>query len=248
MNRIKTLLIVLLITAINADAQTISQTGYVRIMPLFQGWRLTGGNDFAELSIAEIVYIPLRRNLSMTLRGGQATIGGDNLQRLSGVTDTQLAFNYYLEPAKLLFNLGLNLPSGKKELTLQEFQTDTLISKNIFNLQVPNFGQGFNFSSGLTWVMPLNENVVIGLGASYQFKGKFKPLSVFVEDYNPGDEFLATGGIDLRLNETTTITSDVIFTIFGKDKIGQTEVFAPGNKLVANLQFRKYFNFDEFWF
>jgi hypothetical protein len=121
------------------------------------------------------------------------------------------------------------------------------LSANIFNFQVPNFGQGFNISPGLTWAAPVRDNFVLGLGASYQYKGSFKPVAGLTGDYNPGDEVLLTGGLDLRLNETTTLSSDLIFTLYSMDKIGDTEIFAAGNKLVANAQFRKYFDFNELW-
>lgn len=93
----------------------------------------------------------------MTLRGSQATASGDNIQTINGITDTQLSFSYHFEPVNLIFNLGLNLPSGKKRFTSEEFQTSSLISTNIFNFKVPGFGQGLNISPGLTWAFPVNE-------------------------------------------------------------------------------------------
>ncbi|MFQ5770316.1 MAG: hypothetical protein ACE5HX_07255 [bacterium] len=183
----------------------------------------------------------------MSVHGNQASARGDHLETLNGLTDTQLGFNYYLENANVVLNLGLNLPTGKNKLSLTEFETSSLISNNIFNLQIPNFGQGLNVTSGLTWALPVSEVLVLGVGASYQYKRGFKPLQAFIENYDPGDEILLTGGFDLRLGQTASFSGDVIFTIFGKDKIGEDEVFAPGNKLVLNVQVRKYFNFNELW-
>ncbi|MFQ5825323.1 MAG: hypothetical protein ACE5JB_14880 [bacterium] len=251
MKWINILLIILVITGVNAygenDAYIIRQRGFIKLMPLYQSWSIEGYNDFSEFSVLEFAYFPLGRNLSMALRGGQATANGDNLQSLSGVIDTQLSFSYHLESAHLVLNLGLNLPSGKKELNLEEFVTSSLISNNILNFQVPNFGQGLNVSPGFTWAVPVSENFVLGLGASYQLKDKFKPIKDFSDDYNPGDELLLTGGLDVRLSKTATFSTDIIFTTFGTDKIGNQEVFASGNRVVVNGQFRKYFNFNELW-
>ena len=44
----------------------------------------------------------------------------------------------------LVFSLGANLPSGKSELTREEFQTSIVLSRNFFPFHVPSFGQGFS--------------------------------------------------------------------------------------------------------
>ncbi|MDZ7345151.1 MAG: hypothetical protein ONA90_11635 [candidate division KSB1 bacterium] len=243
-----TLLFLLAFTTAGAfAADVISQQRFVRIMPIYQRWDLQQNNQFSEVSFPLQVYLPLSRNLSATLLGSQASVSGEALQSLSGLTDTQLSFNYHLEGPKLMLSLGINLPSGKTELTQDEFVTSNVISLNILNLQVPNFGQGWNISPGLTWAVPVQENFVLGLGAAYQYKGAFKPLTGLSADYNPGDEILLTGGFDLRLSPTAVFTSDVIFTLYGTDNYADSEVFTAGNKLVANFQFRQYFDYDELW-
>jgi len=241
------------------DAYIINQQRFVKIAPAYQRWSVEGDNQFSEFSIPIQIYFPFSRNWSVTLLGNQAsakgealldsssTIRGQALPKLSGLADTQLSVRYFLETMNLALDLGLNLPSGKSELELQEFRTSAELSANIFDFQVPNFGQGFNVSPGLTWAVPVRDNLVFGLGASFQYKGSFKPVAGLIDDFDPGDEVLFTGGLDLRLNETTTLSSDLIFTLYGTDKIGDTEIFAAGNKLVANAQFRKYFDFNELW-
>lgn len=241
------LLIFSLAVANASAAEIISQQRLVRIMPVYQRWSVEGNNQFSEFSIPVQFYFPFSRNLSVSLLGSQASVKGGALETLSGLTDTQLAFNYHLEGAKLLLSLGLSLPNGKRELSLKEFETSDLISLNIFNLQAPNFGQGLSVSPGITWAVPVRDNLVLGVGASYQYKGKFKPLTGLTDGYDPGDEILLTGGLDMRLGATTTITGDFIYTLYGTDKFGDHDVLAAGNKLVANFQLRKYFNYDELW-
>lgn len=260
MKRTNFLTTLILITICNAfagnDRHITSRRGYVTVFPVYQSWTIEDSVDFSEISTPITLYFPLSRNFGMTLRGSQAIAtgdkqniaAGDNLGTLRGVSDTQLSFSYHVEAANLVLNLGLNLPSGKRKLTENEFNTSILLSNNIYNIRLPNLGQGFNIAPGFTLALPVSANLVLGVGASYQIKGKFKPLSALEDDYDPGEEILATGGFDLRLSETATFSSDVIFTIFGTDKIGDKEVFAPGNRLVANVQFRKYFNFHELRF
>ncbi|MCG8606648.1 hypothetical protein MJD09_16895 [bacterium] len=245
-----TLVIKLLICfCTNALAQGIqSQQGTISITPVYQSWKLDTNPDFSEFTLPLFIYYPLNRNLNFTLRGNQANVTGDNLESLSGVTDAQFGLNYFLENPNVIVSLGFNLPTGKAALDTAEFRTSSLISNNIFSLRTPNFGQGLNVTAGFTWAVPVNEALVVGLGASYQLKGGFKPLASFVEDYKPGNEILLTGGMDFRLGTTGTLSTDVTVTFYSTDKIGQDEVFSIGNKAVISGQFKQFFGFNELTF
>lgn len=240
-------LLILIASAAVSYSQIISQRGSARIQFNYQSWSLKDTVDVSEITIPLSFYYPVNRNFSVTLRGNGASASGDNLESVGGMTDTQLGFSYLLENANLVFNLGFNLPTGKKKLSIEEFTTSGLISNNVFNFNTPNFGQGLNVNAGFTWAIPAGDAFVFGLGASYQYKGSFKPLEALAEDYSPGDEILVTGGFDARVGSTATFSTDAIFTLFGTDKIGDAEVFSPGNRVVLNAQFRNYFGFNEFW-
>ncbi|MCI0495807.1 hypothetical protein L0Z72_12450 [candidate division KSB1 bacterium] len=225
------------------DGYIISQTGFLKIMPLYQSWKIGDNFSVSEVSIPLFLYYPLNRQMSLSLQGSQASVSGD-MPGLNGITDVQLAFNYQWQE-NLVFNVGFNVPSGKKELSMSEFQTSALLSLNHFTFQVPNFGQGFNASPGLTWALPLGEKAVFGLGASYQYKGKFKPLKGMSDDYDPGDEILVTGGVDLLMSEKTTFAVDVVYIFFGEDKIDNQKVYRSGNKILINARFRTWIDYNE---
>ena len=238
----------LLVAISSAEAQVGQSASrrqdYIRIMPIYQRWTEGNGNRFAQFSVPIYVRLALGRNLAVAMRGGQAMASGDNLQKLSGLTDTQLSCNYSM--ANFIFTLGLNLPSGKRALTYDEFLTTSLLSLNHYNFQVPNYGQGFNVSPAFTWALPVSEKFAVGLGASYQYKGRFKPLAL-IDNYDPGDEVLLTGGLDWRAGETAKLSIDLIFTLYGTDKIDASAVFAAGNRVVTHAQFRQNFAHDELW-
>jgi hypothetical protein len=229
-------------------ADVISRQRFIRIMPVYQRWTIAPDTAFSELSIPVMIYLPVRYNWSVSLSGSRAAVKGDDFADLNGLADTQLSTSYHVESANLLLSFGVNLPSGKSALTLPQLTTSAVLSSNVFQFQVPNFGQGLNISPGFTWALPVRENFVLGFGGSYQYKGQFAPLTASGLKYDPGDEMLLTGGFDTRLSTNTTLTGDVIFTFYGKDKINGGEILGPGNKLVANLQFRRYFGFNELGF
>ncbi len=226
------------------DNYIIGQKGYIKIMPNFQMWSIDGNYDISETSFPIMVYYPISRKFNLSLRGNQANIAGD-VNTLSGLSDTQLSCSYHLESAHLVFNVGLNLPSGKKELTDDEFSTSSQIAYSYFNFQVPGFGQGFNVSPGISWAAPISDKLVLGLGATYQLKGGFKPLAGMTDDYDPGDEILLTAGFDIKLAPTTTFATDFIYTIYSEDKIANRTVFDSGDKMMVSCQLRSYQKFNE---
>lgn len=248
MKRIFPVLIILLLvvrgyTAGNEN-YVVSQKGYVQIAPVYQSWTFENNYSLTETAFPLVVYFPVNRQVSLSLRSSQATVGGD-VSQLSGMTDTQFQANYYLEKMNLVLTLGLNIPSGKKELSLEEFQTSAAISYTYLNFTVPSFGQGFNIAPGFSWAAPFGDKFVLGLGATYQYRGGFNPLQDMPDPYKPGDEILATAGFDLKLNEVTSISLDFIYTRYGEDKIGGQKVFGAGDKITASWQVRTFFGMHE---
>ncbi len=240
MNMKPALLVLLLLAAealSQSDAYIINQQGSFTLMPLYQRWSLKDGSHLSESSAAFSLYYPLGREWSASLRGAPAGVDGGPAT-LNGFADAQIAFTYHIERPDIVFTLGVNLPTGKKELTQEEFQTSMLLSNSILNFQTPNFGQGLNVNPGFIWAIPLSEDFVFGLGATYQYKGKFKPLKNY-DDYDPGDEILVTGGMDVHIGEGATFSADIVYTMYGTDKLGRDDVYASGGNLVANVQFSK---------
>jgi len=228
-----------------ADPYIISRQGSVVIQPLYQRWSIKDGLSFSEFGTSVSLYLPLSRSASVSLRGGQASSGGD-VSSLSGMTDLQVGVGYHLEALNAIVSCGINIPSGKKELTDDEFVTSLIFSSPIFNFRYPSFGQGIGINPGIAWVFPVDEGVVMGLGGAYQYKGKYRPRTG-IEDYKPGDEILLTGGVDLRLNEASSVSTDIVFTTYGTDKIGDEKVFASGTAVSANVQYKQYIKENELW-
>jgi len=227
------------------DVFMIHQKGFIQFSPVYQRWSDYQGNGLSEFSTPVNLYLPLGKNASLSLLGNQAVVSGDAVEKLRGITDTQMNVTYHVEAAKMILTLGVNLPTGRKELSLEEFETSYLISLNMYDFRVSNFGQGFNVSPGLSWAYPLSETAVVGIGLSYQYRGPFKPFENMTGQYDPGNEILVTGGFDFRLSETATLSTDLIYTIYGTDRLGGEEVFVSGEKISVNVQLRFYSGYNE---
>jgi hypothetical protein len=228
------------------ETDIVSQQGKIRVGGVYQSWSWGDGSKLAEFSTPVEIYYPFNRQTSLNVNIGQASATGKDMQKLGGLADAQFALNYHLEDQNVLLTLGGNLPTGKKELTLEEFTTSVFLSQNLFGFQVPVFGQGFNLSPGFTWAKPMGEKTVAGFGASYLYKGGYVPVKD-VGTYKPGSDMLVTGGMDYQISELTAMSFDLTVTLSGKDKLDTAEVFKAGTKVMAAAQYRQYFNRDLLW-
>jgi hypothetical protein len=166
---------------------------------------------------------------------------GKGLSSISGLSDTQVSFNHQPGLNNLVLSLGINLPVGKREMPVLEFNTMAALSQNLFRFQTPVFGQGFGLSPGLTYAIPVSEKIVLGVGVAYQLKTAYKPVEKMTKSYKPGDEILVTGGVDVQLGEAESLSGDMLWVYYGADKVGGDEIFHVGNKIMLVLRYQKTF-------
>ncbi|HUF08168.1 MAG TPA: hypothetical protein VMO47_02525, partial [Rhodothermales bacterium] len=137
-------------------------------------------------------------------------------------------------------SLTANLPSGKRELSRDEFQTSVLLSQNMFDFRVPVLGQGLNLAPGLTWATPLGETLVVGIGLAYHYRGAFTPLDDGLS-YDPGDEILVTGGLNVAIADLWSLAGDVSFAHYQMDTVEGTDRYQSGSKISTTVQLRRPF-------
>ena len=249
-NLMKCLLLMLLLVGLTAEGfaqdgalYLSSQQSPVRISigAVYQNYS-NDDSDVSEFSIPVSMSVPLGRSLGLSLIANQASASGDSLESVSGLSDVQVGLSYYqpVGEGSVVFSLGANLPSGKIELTPDEFETSIFLSQHFFNFRVPGFGQGFNLSPGVVVAFPISETVVLGVGVSYQLKGSYKPQEGMEDDYTPGNEILFTGGFDVRAGRTSNLSADVTFTRYDSDTLGDLEVYSSGSKITATAQWLSY--------
>ena len=192
----------------------------------------------SEVSFPFIAFLPFTRQIGLTLRTNPALISGETVTSVQGLSDAQAALSYYQEigEGSMVVSFTSNLPSGKRELTQDEFATTVLLSQDFYGFYVPVLGQGLNLSPGITFAYPINEVLVAGAGFAYQLKGSFKPVENMAESFSPGDELLITGGVDYRLNPMWAISSNFTYTLYQADKLGEAEVYESGNQSLISLQ------------
>ena len=213
------------------------------------------GQSLTQWSLPLRAGVPLSRSvhlrLAATVASADISGGGENVvtssaERVTGLTDVQTELSYVREvgAGSVIFNVGVNIPTGKDELTLAEFATVTLLSQNIYDFHAPGFGQGLGVRTGASWALPVGERVVVGLGGSFQVQGGYTPVQGMTEEYTPGNEFLVTGGLDVQLTSRSALSGDVAVTVYGTDTLGDLDQFEAGNQVAGSLQYLREWGFN----
>lgn len=223
-----------------------AQDKMITLQGSYQSWQMNQWSVY-QLSTPIEVYLPFNREFAMYMMGGAASINGSDIFRMTDITDIQVGFNYHLTENNLLFTLGLNIPTGKHKLSTAEILAVAQTSSAYTNFFLPNIGQGFNISPGITWVSPVSEQVVLGLGLGYQYKGGYQFYEASTEDIVPGNEAMITGGLDIKTGALSSLSFDLVFSNYAEDKYGSQEIYKSGNKIVVSSQFKQYFGFNHLW-
>ena len=211
----------------------------ITLTPAFQ-WYENDGQSVHQESVRLQGFVPLGSRWQV--RGGiqMATAEADNGSSLTGLDDVELSALYMrsVGAGSVVFRVDASLPTGTEELTLDELQTAGLISQSVYGFRVSGFGQGLNLKPRVTWALPLSERVVAGLGASYAFRGSYRPFASMVRSYDPGDATEVFGGVDIALSEQSGVALDLRYTRYTTDQLGDVDRVQAGDLAAGTLQYR----------
>ncbi|MBN2030781.1 hypothetical protein JW824_11110 [bacterium] len=186
--------------------------------------------------------------------------------KIEGLSDTWIHGAYMLWNEKLMVNVGLGAPTGKTRLKggpdnadyieNNEFALSRWLSLNVLRFQLPVYGQGLCGIAGVTLAIPIQENLVIGLGGQYLLRNPYHPIEYQYqvgdiirtsdEVYQPGNEVSGQFGFDMQIIDNTKIMLDGIYTYYWADRFSDVEVYGSGQKIAAQLGF--IYQFDEKFF
>lgn len=197
------------------------------------------GRTLTQWSVPVEVVVPFRDRWQLSVQGGGASARVDDLPTLSGITDVRTALSYAqpVGEGSLIVNANVNVPTGKEELTQEEFVAATFLSQKFYRFPLSSFGQGLGTGGGITWATPVSESVVLGVGGAFQYHRGYDPVAGRQQEYNPGEEGRLTAGVDVQIDRVSALSADVSFFVYGTDTVGGVDQFTAGNHASVRVQY-----------
>jgi len=238
--RYKAILTALLLAGLLAGGQASAQIIYGQpasggVSFTYSSWSFDQDGQTTDLTqIATPVqgFVPLADNFEALIyvdnSSNKLTADGVD-SKLNGLGDVRAQFSHSFAEDRFVLGLGVNLPTGKKKLTTdEEVSVLNALSQNYVTVPMRRFGQGLGITATAGTATLLGE-WRCGVGASYQYTGKYDPYEG-VTDYNPGDVFTVNVGFDRKFDRLLA-SADVIFSAYGADKIEGAEVFKQSTQV-----------------
>ncbi len=202
---------------------------------LYTDWTIKNGDAKTTISQSTIPltgFVPLQENLEAQFYAASSfnslTRSGTDFT-MSGLTDVRVMLNRSFSDDRFLASVGLNLPVGKKKLSLDdEWVVVEYLSQNFLNFPVRRLGQGLGVSLMLGGVGALGQ-LKCGGGIMYQVNGSYEPYKGF-KNYNPGDMFSINGGTEYN-KDNLTLSTNLIYSTYSTDNVNGDKVFSQGDEV-----------------
>ncbi|MCK5148165.1 hypothetical protein KAR48_15525 [bacterium] len=205
----------------------------------FSTWTV-GGDNVTQFSFPMAYRMPIGQDGQFYVSTSPAlsSLGVDSLSySLNGLSDIRMGGNVFLFNQNWLLTYGLNLPTGKSSLNIEQFQVWKELIQPAFSFPVSSYGQGMDVNIGISTAYELG-GLMLGAGLAYLYKGSFAPLEGSSLKYDAGDELIFTVAI-----QKDNLMADVMITYYGKDKLDKVEIFQSG--LTYLFQLAGNWTFDQ---
>ncbi len=152
---------------------------------------------------------------------------------LGGLSDMRLQLSRSISEDRFLVSVGVNLPTGKKELEADtERRIIETLAASFLDFPLRRYGEGLGVSLLAGTALELGE-INAGIGVQYEYIGEYTPY-VGIEDYDPGDLFNVYAGGDLSRGDLSW-SGNVLFTTFVADKLADIKVLKQSSQLELQL-------------
>ncbi len=147
-------------------------------------------------------------------------------QSLSSLNDTRLRLTYTFGEGKGAGSVFFNLPTGKRELTADQYELTAQLADVSRKFMVRRYGQGLDI--GADWfALPSWGSFGLNVGGGYLHRGKYRPLESDTREYKYGDEIFGSLGVSL---DSRPVGGSLGVTVkyYTKDNYDNKETFQAG--------------------
>ena len=205
----------------------------------YSQWTLkddNGTTKIGQLSAPLRGFLPISDNFEgliyLSASSNSLDVSGVD-SKLSGLSNMRMQFNRSFSEDRYVLSCGLNLPTGKKQLTAgEEVPVLQMLTQNYLDFPMHRFGEGFGFNV-LAGTARMVGQFKCGGGIAYQYTGQYKPYEGS-GDYDPGDVVSFNAGADWQ-QDRLTISGNVFYAFYGADKAGGKETFKQSTQLNLSL-------------
>lgn len=200
-----------------------------------QEWTLKDRGKFLQQSVPASIALPLSNRILITVANSPAIAKSDTM-KLQGIADTRVAFSYVMPGDRVWINGGVNLPTGVTKLTESQLRVASIVSQTALGYRVPVFGQGTNVNVGVAYAYPAQRRLIVGLGASFLYKGEYQPASITgsSDKYDPGEEISVNAGFDYTtFSKSSRFSFDITATNYFPDKLNGQDFIQSGLRVMT---------------
>ena len=165
-------------------------------------------------------------DLSGTSTNTSLTPAQEPQSSFSSLNDTKLRGTYFVAGRKASASVYVNLPTGKKQLTSEQYVISAAVSDPTLKFLTRRYGQGFDI--GTDWyALPKVGNATIQIGGGYLYRGKYQVLSADTRQYKYGDEISGKVGVNVG-GDMISGSGSVVVKYYSEDKFDGQSVFQAG--------------------
>jgi hypothetical protein len=219
-----------------AQAQSIFDSE-LRLAPQYQQYRIKApaNETISQLAIPVFVTMPFGSRFTMDVGTSytHSAVRSDAVDsRISGLTDTQLRGNMTLGGDFIVLTLGLNLPTGRRSVTLDEFSAASRIGSDFLAFPISNMGTGFAATGGIAVARPVGD-WALGFGAALRRSQEYEPFNIPSQTlaFRPGNEYRVRAGADRAVGDGR-LSLGLTYSAFGQDDAGGSR-YSVGDRIIT---------------
>ena len=239
-NKIIKILILLTVVLFASASGALGQIIYGQpiagdLQIIYSHWKLEEGGGTTEINqfmIPVSGFVPLGDNFEgrfYIVNASNKLDFSDNDYSLNGLGDLRLQVSRSFADDRLLASVGVNLPTGKKELNFsEEWIVLQNLSYNYLNFPVRRLGEGLGVNL-LLGAATMMETVRVGGSVEFQYNGEYKPYENG-ENYKPGNQFSISAGADTRIGQVA-YNAGITYTLYSDDKLDDSKTFRQSDQV-----------------
>lgn len=233
--------LLILATAGSTVEAAEQETTHGSLYFLYNGWN-TEYTDLGEFDLNQSVFglnavvrpserfrLQVDGKLSGNSASGESSVFGTTQTvdaSFSALNDTRIKATLYSNNEATSLSAYFGLPTGKTELSLEQYAIVIAMSDASRKYIVRRVGQGLDLG-GEGLLHPQFGDVTVTAGGAYFYRGPYRAREIDPEDYKYGDEIHGIGGISYD-GRNVDVNGNVTVIYYFKDKFGDEEIYQAG--------------------